>query len=302
MESLLGKGRSSTRHACRIVRKEIRRAARKLDGALTDDEAIHDARRHIKRARATLRLMRPALGASAYRAGDTLLSRAARPLGKVRDGRILIENLDDLLPRYRGASPIHGTHTLRRALAVSLANQRDRVLTGGKGLKDTNRLLRKARRCASRWPTHRRDADKLLEGLRKNYGKGRRALAAARADSSAETLHELRKQAKYLAHQLRLFAPAKTSALGRLAASFHQLSDDLGEDHDLAILQQQVNALPEIFPEPQSQTRLVTLIEQRRTALQKKSLLRAETLYPEKAGRFTRAVRAACRSAKGKKS
>jgi len=63
-----------------------------------------------------------------------------------------------------------------------------------------------------------------------------------------------------------------------------------------------VNALPEIFPEPQSQTRLVTLIEQRRTALQKKSLLRAETLYREKAGRFTRAVRAACRSATGKKS
>jgi CHAD domain-containing protein len=301
MESLLGKKRSNTRHARKIVRKEIRRAARKLDGALTDDEGIHDARRHIKRARATLRLMRPALSASAYRAEDQLLSQAARPLGRVRDGKILIENLDELLPSYRGARPILGTQTLRRALAVSLANERDQVLTGGKGLRSTHRLLAKARRRANRWPTQRRDAAELLRGLRKDYGKGRRFLEASRADSSADNLHALRKQAKYLAHQLRLFAPAKTSRLGRLAESFHQLSDDLGDDHDLAILHQQVSSLPEIFPEPQSQTRLVTLIEQRRTALQKKALLRAEGLYRDKSGRFAREVRSACRAANGTK-
>jgi CHAD domain-containing protein len=295
VDSLAGDGHTSTRHAQRILRKEIRRAARKLNGSTTGNGDIHDARRHIKRARATLRLMRSSLTVAAYRAEDKLLSRASRPLGIVRDDKILIDNLDKVLSHYRGAEPILGTQTLRVAFLTALERDRTRIGTKRHGLSGARRLLRKARRQAAKWPTHRRDGKHLVEDVRRLYRAGRRALNATRQETSDEHLHALRKRAKYLSHQLRLFAPKSTSRLGRIAQGFHQLSDELGDDHDLALLRAQVTAHLRDLPDPESETRLVALIDQARTALTKKALLRAEALYGDKSGRFARAVRKGCR-------
>ena len=295
MDTFARDGQTSTRHAQRILRKEIRRAAKKLDGSGIGDEDIHDARRHIKRARATLRLMRSSLSATAYRAEDKLLSRASRPLGCIRDDKILIENLDELLSRYRGAEPILGTQTLRFALSASLERDRNRIATKRHGLCGSRRLLRKARRKAAKWRTHRKDGKQLISDVRGLYREGRRALNATRRDPSVEHLHALRKRAKYLSHQLRLFAPQKTSPLGRIAHAFRRLSDDLGDDHDLAVLREQVTRHLKDFPDPESETRLVALIDQARTALQKKALLRAEALYRDKSGRFAKQIRRRCR-------
>lgn len=53
------------------------------------DKEIHRARKRLKRARATLRLLRLAIGKPTYRRENAALRDAARPLSGVRDAAVL---------------------------------------------------------------------------------------------------------------------------------------------------------------------------------------------------------------------
>jgi CHAD domain-containing protein len=93
----------------RIARKQIDSALEALTGPKsgTRDEAVHEARKSLKKVRAVLRLARPVIGEADYRGENACYRDSARPLTEVRDARILIETLDktaehfeDYIPRF----------------------------------------------------------------------------------------------------------------------------------------------------------------------------------------------------------
>ena len=75
-------------------------ALRQFDGALTElghaedvDRAVHTSRKAMKRIRAMLRLVRPAIGDSVYRAENVYLRDTARKLSELRDSRTMTHRL-----------------------------------------------------------------------------------------------------------------------------------------------------------------------------------------------------------------
>src|SRR5438477_7244221 len=82
----------------RRVLKDHVRVARRCVGDTNDptDDDLHDARRAIKRARATLRLLRPALDHDVFSAANIGLRDAARPLTQARDAKALLDALKRL--------------------------------------------------------------------------------------------------------------------------------------------------------------------------------------------------------------
>src|SRR5690348_16444807 len=81
---------------------------RQLDAAIEElqgrEPNIHGARKQLKRARATLRLMRPAIENDQYRRENTVARDAARPLSMARDNEVMSEALDGLLERFGPAA------------------------------------------------------------------------------------------------------------------------------------------------------------------------------------------------------
>src|SRR3954454_9500537 len=85
---------------------ELRRCAREqLDNAIeqlvkrrADDpvQAVHDARKSVKKTRSLLPLVRSDLGGSAYRRENAAVREAARRLSDVRDADVLVETVDAL--------------------------------------------------------------------------------------------------------------------------------------------------------------------------------------------------------------
>jgi len=286
--------RRNTPAAHKILRKEIRRADRALQRPGAGDEDIHDARRHIKKARAALRLLRCTLSKSQFEGEDALLREAAQPLGTLRDDKILLQSLKDIVVHYRGAAPLSGTRTLRRRLTRDLTVDRAKFLDGDGGLGRARGALHEARRCARRL-TKRPAANQLFHGLRRTYGQGRAALRQSKESLDAEHLHALRKRTKYLAHQLRAFPPSHGAAISRTATAFHKLSDDLGEHHDLTVLGDRIAHCARVFPDGQSQIRLLALIEQHRVGLERRALLLADRLYRPKRRQFAGRIRHAAR-------
>lgn len=105
--------------------------ARLAAGPLTD-ESVHQVRRHIKRARAALRLLRDAAGEPPYARENAALRDAARRLCALRDSRVVLQALegigeDDPTLRRRHATLLRAAAApsvraaLQRALAASRA-------------------------------------------------------------------------------------------------------------------------------------------------------------------------------------
>jgi CHAD domain-containing protein len=86
------------------------------------DEAVHTMRKQLKKVRAALLLLRPALGSHAFKHENTVCCTAARPFARVRDAKVLLDTLDQLATCC-GAQGMALDPTLVRQVLAALAGK-----------------------------------------------------------------------------------------------------------------------------------------------------------------------------------
>jgi CHAD domain-containing protein len=237
---------SVAKNVRRLMRRELDRAlaaAASPDGRGAE-EAIHEVRTRCKRMRGVLRLARPGLG-DGYRTANRDVRDAARALSSLRDASALLATFDELIDATHGERlPGEGVDRVRAGLARRAA--RARGVDAAATLSEVGARLARVRRDVSDWAP-KDDAGILLDGLAANHRRGRRAFRRARSRPDDATLHDWRKRAKYGWHHTRLLAPLAPSVLGPMAKRLKDLSDALGDDHDLAVLRATITANPDEF-------------------------------------------------------
>jgi CHAD domain-containing protein len=230
---------------------------------------VHDARKDMKKLRALLRLVRGEVGEKVFtREADTFRD-AARELSGVRDADVMLATLADLEERYEAdVGPV------RQAVEAH------RVLTTGGGRERAARtavaVLTEARERVDDWPLERDGFEALEDGLRRTYRRGRRNWRAAVKEPSDENLHEWRKRAKDLWYHCSILEETWKPVMTALADEAHELSDRLGDDHDLAVLL-------DFGAES-----LEPLIATRRAELQEEAFAYGTRLYADKPKAFVR--------------
>jgi CHAD domain-containing protein len=244
---------------CRdIFVRQLGCAIEELDGRKPN---VHGARKQLKRARATLRLVRPAVGDESYRSENIAARDAARPLSKARDDEALNNTLENLSEHF-------GTTISRAHLRQTTHEVSARQLT------DIKAALKRSMLRAQAWQPDAAGWNPIATGLRATYRRGRRAMRTARKDRATDDLHEWRKQTKYLWHQLQILTPLAPGAVGAMADEFHHLADYLGDEHDLAVLRERLSASA------------TPLIEKRSEELQDRAFALGERLYADKPKTF----------------
>ena len=261
------------------VPKGIRRIARKqLDAALENlngkhsggrDEAVHEARKCFKRIRAILRLVRPVVGEEIYQAENICLRDAGRPLTEVRDAKILIETFDQIKrdSHLTGAS----FDNIRQELQANLRRVRKQMLDEHDAFCVVAETVRQARERVKHWSSVPNKWSSVADGLKDTYRGAAAAFEQVLDNSTVETLHEWRKQAKYLRYQFQVLRPLWEARLTELAEETGEMGSLLGDDHDLAVLRQMMTDEPERFGDKRSREKLVALIDQRRPKLQQEA-------------------------------
>ena len=269
----------------RTAREQLDDGLARLRDQYGDDpvEAVHGARKDLKKARSLLRLARPGLDRDAHRRIDDELRDAGRRLSDRRDADVLAATVDDLAERYVGRLPEQRFADLRAQVAGP----------GGGGaaaapLSDVVVALRAAADAVPDWPLERLDADALRDGAVRAYGRGRDAMAAAIAEPTDERLHEWRKRAKDLWYQARLLGDAWPRAFEALAQDAHALADLLGDDHDLAVLSARVTATGGAGSAEGVDDDVLELVAHRRHDLQEGARRLGARLYAEKPAAFRR--------------
>ncbi|MFL5819045.1 MAG: CHAD domain-containing protein [Conexibacter sp.] len=220
------------------AREQLAGAVQRLERAHEDPvKAVHEARKHLKKARALLRLVRPVLGRHAYRRENDMLRDAGLALSGTRDADVLVQTVGKLADHAAGRLPADTFDQLRDALAAEAAAAKD-AADGEPApeLASVIETLRAAELRVEAWPLDGADWETVLAGIGRAYSRGRDAFAVATATPEPELLHAWRKRAKDLWYHQRLLAPAWPDVLGAQAEAAHGLTELLGVDHDLAVL------------------------------------------------------------------
>jgi CHAD domain-containing protein len=271
----------------RCLREQLERAAEELTTSVNGDPvtAVHDSRKALKKARAVLRLGRGTIDREKRREVNAALRDAGRALSSARDAEVMLQALDDLAERFVGQVPQSTFDAIRRHLEAERDPARQRLLESGL-TAEVARELESFEAGIDDW-TLRRGGWKALEpGLLRSYRRGRHGLAVARAHPTVENLHEWRKRAKDLWYHLRVLKRFAPGIIGGYADEAHTLADLLGDDHDLAVLRETLEAgAGTLAVDVDAVTQL---IDRRRDRLQAKALVVGDRLYAESPAAFAR--------------
>ncbi len=276
----LHRSESGAEGARRIAGAQIAEARRALARRPLSDDAVHSARKSLKKARAMLRLLRPSIGGGVYHRENAALRDAAGAFGGIRDARVLLETLEGLARRMPDATP--AVRQLQRLLRREQTAIRTGLPPGAGRTADPIEILRASRRRAGHWRFDHGGWSVLGAGLRRVYRQARREFARARADPSAANLHEWRKQTKYLWHPLQVLEPLGATVTRR-AALAHHLADVLGKHHDLWMLRARVIAMRQAGS---GRRRLLDLIDRRSARLGAQAFALGQRLYADSAPAF----------------
>ena len=275
----------------RIAGAQLADAADELAAARNADlgPKVHDARKRIKRVRAVLRLSREAIGEGVYIRENMRLRDIAARLGAARDARVLIETLDGLEARFAADLPPGATSELR----ARLHDEHERALeaVAAEGVAgETSHALAEAGARTAEWTFERDDFAALAPSLRRVYRRGRKRLRAARAEPTAENLHDCRKRVKDLWHVAQLLRPAAPKRMKRLSRRAHDLADLLGDHHDLSVLRDYVDVHPNHFEDPAAREALLGVIDRSRDGLSRRALKLGRRVYTRPPKRFVAEV------------
>jgi CHAD domain-containing protein len=249
----------------RIARGRIDHALEALEDA--GEEGVHEARKDMKKLRALLRLV----GGEPFRAERACFRDVARELAGVRDADVMLATLADLEERY-GAD----VGQVRQGVEAH------RLRTAGGGREQAARaataMLLEARGRVDGWPIEGDGFQALAGGLERTYRRGRRDWRGATKDPSTENLHEWRKRVKEYWYHCSILEETWKPVMRALADEAHELSDRLGDDHDLAVLL-------DFGAEP-----LEPLITRRRRELQEEAFAYGSRLYADKPKAWVRRI------------
>jgi CHAD domain-containing protein len=247
------------------------------------DQTIHEIRKELKRARASLRLLRKCLGSEEYHRENALIRDAARPLTPVRDAKVLLDTMRSADPRKHSSN----SGAFKRYLYSVLREQQraaHRELRGAEIVRIAG-ALRAIRRRAASLPDERLELIDPFSSLKHAYRAGYRAFERVRKRRIDEHLHEWRKQTKYFANQLEILVPFHPERFAKSHKKAHRLADQLGDDHDLALLTEQIfrhakdtNAASQ----DESVEELIGALARQRKTLQRKALRLGRKLYSSK--------------------
>ena len=270
----------------RVATERLESALDQLGPELARDPAVavHTARKDIKKTRSLLRLVKDSLGADRFNAQNGRLRDAAHVLASAREADAKAESLESLIAHADGTA---GSETLAaaRAWLAEMSRQPGAGADIIQTAAEASALIRQARDDARIWALGYGSFEMISPGIRRTYRQGREGLTAAIDDPSDETVHEWRKRVKDMWYSLRLLGDVWEPVIRPLADEAHELSERLGDHHDLGEVRAAIDIDEACLPDP-AKKELLALVAARQAELHADAISLGRRLYSEKPGQY----------------
>lgn len=253
------------------------------------EEAVHELRTNCKEMRGLLRLVRDELGHEIYKRENVFYRDLARRYSDRRDRWVFIETVRNELISEKTL----GNHPVRELVESTRANllrdHRDKTAQGvPEGFDEAKKLLTSARKRIDDWPIEGNEFETIRKSIKRVYKRGRNRMADARESPTPEARHEWRKRVKYLYYQFGFLRNIWPGIIEEREDEQKQLSDYLGDDHDLAELGDRLRKNPELADGEEGLHAIEGLIANKMEYHQNGAWPLGEKLYAEKPKHFVK--------------
>lgn len=280
-------GKAISRILCEQIDKAVYRLHHFKD---PNADAVHRVRVGCKKIRAVLRMVRPRIG-DRYQSENAWFRDTARKLAALRDAGVMVTTLEHL-QIHSGKPMIHEDflwvrERLQEQFRTVLqdTDREHRVTEVIEALRQAgNRLL------AFEMPVN--DFDGLKPGLKKTLNRAAGSYEQALDNPSPPTMHEWRKRIKYHMYHTRVLRDVWSRPMKGYAKSLNQLSDLLGETHDLDIFRMHLAEQENTFGGDNRMEQLLRMIDYRRDCLRQDALTIGAKVHAEKPKRWCKRMQA----------
>ena len=274
----------------RVIIGRLDDAAEQLRERIAEDAvtAVHEARKDLKKARSAIRLARGGIGGKRYRKANRGLRDAGRALSGTRDADVRSETLRRLRDTFSDELSVATATAIEAAI-----EEAERAAGAGAGGGDPSEVAARAASeiervgaAVARWELST-DGWKLVgPGLERGYRRGRLEFRRVLDGPTPEAVHAWRKRAKDLWYHLRLVRRSWPVVLEATIAEVHELTDLLGDHHDLTALRDHLRSRAIGPADADRDAEIMELIERRQEQLAEQAIPLGERLYAEKPSAF----------------
>lgn len=298
----------------RIVGEQIEAALALLETGSDVDAAIHETRKSMKRVRALLKLLRPGLSPADYKREKKRYADIGRLLSGVRDRAVLAATATALSQQTTGKARAAAQVLAKQAgsaAAAGDAGERELDAAGGAdaadaGIKavlldaaahDTSdqvkaaiAALKQAAKSLKKLGLKSRGFDVVRAGLGKTYRAARGDMKLAYKSGVDEHFHEWRKSVQAHWRHMLLMERAWPDVFAARAQLAKEMSDLLGEDHDLYVLIQTLHAHAGTGAAAAGRDALIRAARVRQDEIRRELAAKGQALFAEPANRFVSRV------------
>src|SRR5712664_1775320 len=217
----------------RVCRQQIEWAIAIAKGEKKpNDTPVHETRKHLKKTRAALRLVRKEIGRGLFKQQDRCLRDVGRLTSEIRDAEVRLQTVRQLqeLTQRRG----RGAYAkLEGMLMLELENF---MAAFAEWQTQALPLLERAQANIDCWPLDQFNCRQLRCAAQRTYKGARKALASAEVTPTVGNFHRFRTRSKRLWYELRILRPINPVVLKNLSDDLRALANLLGRAHDLSFL------------------------------------------------------------------
>lgn len=208
--------------------------------------AIHKAKKEFKKLRAICRMVRDEIGKDPYRVANYFFRDTARKLSDARDASAMLETLYDLEQKLTDKAHKALLKKIKSHLGSKKAALTRIQINQQQLLQEVLEDLKEAEQYFSVWSFQNQDFSIFHSSIERVYQRCRKGLRNAYKEGTPEAFHEWRKRVKYLRYQMDVLTPVWPKPMAVLDEELHTLTDYLGDDHDLTVLQEYIEQMQTI--------------------------------------------------------
>jgi CHAD domain-containing protein len=267
----------------RICRKQVELALAIATGKKEgEDTPVHETRKHLKKARATLRLVRKEIGRGLFKRQDHCLRDVGRLISDIRDAEVRLQTVRQLQSITRRQK----RRSYQKVEEVLMLEMENFIAAFAEWQVQAVPMLERVRDDIDNWPVEQFDHKQFHRSVQRTYKRGRNALADAKRNPTAECFHVFRTEMKQLWYQLRILRPMNPVVLKELTDELSSLGDLLGRAHDLSFLEKRLRQESGRSDWQREGHELLAVIEASQSDLQRGAADLAERFYAERPRNF----------------
>lgn len=284
----LKSGSTVEKNIHRLLDEELRIAQDHLDSSFIQNPAhtLHTVRKQLKKSRSLLRLVRKSLEKNVYKRENENLRDIGRSLASARNGEVYQETLESLLDKNSEILDVQAFESLQKELLDSHQRALRSLIDAPKPIASAVLSLKKSRTRLQELELEKSGWEVICKNLKRNYRQGKERFFVAYEDRSDRAFHEWRKRVKDLWYDYCLLQPIWSPIMSAFAAEVHQLSQYLGDDHDIAELRNFMLHNSDFEVQESQLAILLPLMSDRQHELRQKAKPLGHLLYAEKPDAF----------------